>query len=156
MEAGATTMAILYADRATAQAADTVRRARLRADYRLATQVLTRGQPAVKQQWALKIIGSCGENAVDAIARALRESRSATTRTGALDGLVYQASTVIGPGIASAARKVATDLSAGKGTRVQALRILSFQVNPGSFASYDTRIFSNRVEVSRSRPRITR
>lgn len=49
------------AEAAGAQASDTASRVRLRAECRLAHQVLTKGQPAVKREWALRYIGSCAQ-----------------------------------------------------------------------------------------------
>lgn len=106
---------------------------RLRNDCRLARQVLIDGQPANKRGWALSIVPSCGEEGGDAVVAELRRFRSAAhpdvfepvvrTATRYRDRLIFEG--VLG---------LAADPAASVAARVQAIRILSAQLAPGSGA----------------------
>lgn len=126
------------ADEARAQAVrDTAVERKHQDDCRLAHQVLTTGQPAVKRDWALGVIGTCGEEGAEAIAAVLRLHRSATRRTEELDALVYQASTLIAQEIFSTALDIAADPSAGRIARIEALRIIASQAEPRTFVGFE-------------------
>lgn len=136
----ATTTAILalgLVEGAEAQAVDTAGRAKLRAECRLAHQVLTTGQPSVKREWAVGKIGACRDLGGEAIAAELDRLRSAEERTDRLERIVWVTNRFVDRAIARTALNVATDPGAGDVARVQAIRVLSFQVAPATNASYE-------------------
>ena len=103
---------------------------------RLAHQVLTKGQPAVKRDWALGYVSACRELGGEALAAALRSHRTAVARSDELTKLVVSTSLLIDRDVLNAALEVASDPTAGRVARVEAIRILSFQIRPGTFAPY--------------------
>lgn len=127
----AATMAVLgLGGGAEAQAADTAARAKLRANCRLAHQVLTKDQPATKTEWAIQKISSCPELGGEAIAAALERRSEATSRSEVLEQLVLTADQLIDQRIFRAALKIARDPAAGEVARIQALRVAHFQLDP--------------------------
>lgn len=107
-----------------------------RSDCRLARQVLLHGQPANKRPWALGYIVTCGAGAGETVAEILRRHRSDVTVARELDELVTAVSGLVDRGLALAALDVARDPGAGTAARVQALRLLYFQVRPGAIVEY--------------------
>lgn len=123
---------------AAAQAGrDTAADRRHRADCRLAHQVLTKGQPAVKREWALGKIRVCEELGGEALAAELRRHRQAESPTEALEEAVRATRDFVDARLAEVALDITSDPSAGTAARVQAIRVLSYQITPGSSASFE-------------------
>jgi hypothetical protein len=116
-----------------------------RNDCRLAHQVLTNGQPAVKRSWALAIVAGCGPLGGEALAHLLREHRFDTEQNPELERIVTSATKLTDRAIYEAAIAVAQDRTAGVVGRVEALRTLYNQLTPGSFAPYESFVTDSLV-----------
>lgn len=126
------------ADAQEPEGRDRGQEAKHKAQCRLAHQVLTRGQPAVKRDWALGKIGTCEELGGEAIASELERLRSTEARTQELESVVLATSRFVDREVAQTALDIASDPSAGVVARVQAIRILSYQLSPGTNAPYES------------------
>lgn len=109
----------------------------LRNACRLAAQVLERGQPANRHEWALSRIAGCGAEGGRALAASLARVRSATSRTQEMELLVGAALGFLDRSVYTTAVDIARDPSAGEVARVQAFRILLSQVRPSSPPTYE-------------------
>jgi hypothetical protein len=105
-----------------------------RNDCRLAVQVITTGQPAVKTDWAMTFVRDCSEFPA-ALARALREAR-ASRDTGHLNRLTAPADWLRDGGVYSAAYEVLRDRTASPEARVFAIRVLMWAYLPGMELNY--------------------
>lgn len=114
------------------------REAKHQADCRLAHQVLTTGQPAVKRDWALAKIGTCRELGGEALAAQLDDHRLTGERTDRLEQVVLATSRFVDREIVRATLEIAADPAAGTVARVQAIRVLSYQIAPASHAPYES------------------
>lgn len=126
------------------------REARHRAQCGLAHQVLTKGQPAVKREWAVGKIGTCRELGGESIAAELDRLRFTGERTDRLERVVWVTNRFVDRAIARMALDIASDPTAGEVARVQAIRVLSFQVAPASNASYEEFVQPNGTMFSRA------
>lgn len=109
-----------------------------RNECRLANQVLTRGQPANQREWALGIIVTCGPLGGSTIAQLLRDHRTEEEWGEELELVVNLTWPLHDRSIYEAAFEIATDPNAGTAARVQALRVLYYQISPGSRDPYET------------------
>lgn len=134
------------------QANDTSDEARHRAECRLAHQVLTKGQPADKRGWALEKIVTCEDRGGEALAAELDRFRHVGARSEELEAVVRATDLFVDQAIAQTALSIATDPSAGDIARIQAIRVLSFQMNPGTHAPLEafTEPRSSTVFISSS------
>jgi hypothetical protein len=103
-------------------------------DCRLAAQVLTTGQPAVKRGWAVTQARTCVDVA-DQLATALRQSR-ASTDTARLSALTAPADWLRDGRMFSAAYDVVRDRTASVQARVFATRVLMWAFAPGDEIEY--------------------
>ena len=99
-----------------------------RNECRLARQILLQGQPANKRDWALNHILRCGAVGGATIAAMVSESRHHETNDPGLEQTVMLTASMRDDSIFGAALGVAQDAAAGKASRIQALRILYFQI----------------------------
>ena len=110
-----------------------------RNDCRLAGQVLTLGHPANREGWALNIIVSCGNEGGVALSRTLeRYQRSLNPLV--MEPIVWAATRLRDASVYETALAMTSDPTASIAARVQAIRILSAQLDPqqgGASASYD-------------------
>lgn len=116
-----------------------------RNDCRLASQVLTLGQPANRRTWALRILPTCGRTGATAVAEVLRSSRQDRVWRAGLEEVVMMASVLHDAEIFSAALGVANDGSAGKAARIQAFRVLFYQLSPGRADPYESFLAQNHL-----------
>lgn len=107
-----------------------------RNDCRLAHQVLTLGQPAKKRAWALSVAPSCGPLGGEALAHILREHRGDVAWTQASEDIVLAATNLIDRSLFETGLHIAADPSAGPVARVQAVRVVYHQFNPGVYEEY--------------------
>jgi hypothetical protein len=125
-------VALLFPAALHAQAQpDTVKH---RNDCRLAAQVLTSGQPAVKRAWAATQARTCPAVA-DQLANGLRDSR-ASTDTVRLSALTAPADWLRDGRLFSAAYGVVGDRTATVQARVFATRVLMWAFAPGDEIGY--------------------
>lgn len=103
-----------------------------RNDCRLAHQVLTHGQPAVRRAWALEVAPGCGALGGQALAAALEELRNASAGAE-LEAVVYAASRLTDATVFQAALRLGSDAGAGPDARVAAWRVVQYQLVPGSY-----------------------
>lgn len=111
---------------------------RHRNDCRLAAQILTSGQPANRRTWALRLLPTCGAAGGVAIADALRSARAAQGWEPGLEEIVMLTSVLHDANIFAAAANVAADPSAGKAARIQAVRVLYYQLGRGRADPYES------------------
>lgn len=109
---------------------------RMRNDCRLAAQVLTLGQPAVRRDWALGLIDNCGAEGGQVLAALLRQYSDVNTWNDELDQIVNTTAFIVDAAIFEAAMDVAVDPAAGTVARVQSIRALASQVSPGYLVPY--------------------
>ena len=110
-------------------------------DCRLAVQVITTGQPAVKTDWAMTFVRECAEFPA-ALAGAL--SRARTSRdTAALARLTAPADRLRDGDLFTAAFELARDRAASPEARVFAIRVLMWAYLPGMELSYSHLIDTN-------------
>lgn len=105
-----------------------------RNDCRLAVQVVTTGQPAVKTEWAMIFVRGCPEFPA-ALARALREARTSRDK-GELNRLTAPADWLRDGAVYSAADEVLRDRTASPEARVFAIRVLVWAYLPGLELDY--------------------
>lgn len=108
-----------------------------RNDCRLASQVLTKGQPANKYVWALAHIPTCGPVGGLALAEVLEQNRN-IVRPEALEDIVMLASDFHDASIFRAALDVAGDEGSTKQARIQALRVVYYQLGRGRVDPYES------------------
>lgn len=116
-----------------AQAADTAHRAKLRADCRLAEQILTEGQPAVKRDWALGVIGAC-PGLADVLAQLWRDP---PTDEQELEKLFSLSREVRDCDVFTAVREVASSPSRPSLSRIAALAVLGSYLRPTLILDFD-------------------
>jgi hypothetical protein len=121
---------------AHAQRHDTAWTAQHQAECRLAHQVLTTGQPAVRHGWAVARIGGCPQGG-EALAAELRRLRTTSERTDELEMVVRATARFVDRALVVAALEIATDASAGTVARIQAMRVISNQLTPMTLATYE-------------------
>lgn len=105
-----------------------------RNDCRLAAQVLTTGQPAVKRAWAITQARTCA-GVADQLANALRGSR-VSTDTVRLSALTAPADWLRDGRLFSAAYDIVRDRTASVQARVFATRVLMWAFAPGDEIDY--------------------
>ena len=111
---------------------------RHRNDCRLAAQVVTLGQPAIRRTWALRTLPTCGAVGGRAIAEALRAASTAQRWEQGLEDIVMLSSVLHDAQIFSAAADIAANPGAGKAARIQAIRVLYFQIGRGRTDPYES------------------
>ena len=119
-----------------------------RNDCRLASQVLTLGQPATREGWALNIIVSCGNEGGVALSRTL-ERYQRSLNPSVMEPIVWAATRLRDASVYETALAMTSDPTASIAARVQAIRILSAQLDPqggGASASYDYYAMSRTTE----------
>lgn len=116
-----------------------------RNDCRLAAQILTRGQPAIRMPWALRIVPDCGATGGDAVAEVIRASPRGGVSETKLESVVMVASVLEDAGIFSAALEAAGDGAGDKAARIQALRVLFYQLCTGRIDPYESFLSTNET-----------
>lgn len=116
-----------------------------RNDCRLAAQVITLGQPANRRNWALRLLPNCGAAGGVAIAQALASYRAAQAPEQRLEELVMLTSVLHDASIFDVAAGIAVDPTAGKAARIQAVRVLFFQVSRGRADPYESFLASDEM-----------
>jgi hypothetical protein len=109
-----------------------------RDECRLANQVLTQGQPANQRDRALRIITTCGPLGGVTIGQLLRDHRHEGAWTEGLEEVVRLTADLADRSIYNSAVEIAADPAAGTAARVQALRVLYYQITPGSLDPYES------------------
>lgn len=109
-----------------------------RNDCRLAAQVITHGHPAARRTWALNLLPRCGAAGGQATAAALRGFRSVHTWRSDHEELVMVTSVFHDRAVFDAALDIARDGAAGKAARIQAFRVLYFQLGWGRVDPYES------------------
>jgi hypothetical protein len=102
-----------------------------RNNCRLARQVLSLGQPANHRTWALRYIPSCSDDAVEILTQAITRHRGAHTGNTELGVIVDALSPLVDRRVGFAAAALARDAGAGTGARLEAVRLLYWQIRPG-------------------------
>lgn len=106
-----------------------------RNDCRLATQVITTGQPATKAGWAASAVRECGAAAGASVAAAIRASR--TSRDLATLSRLGNVAVVLRDGVMfEAAIDVMKDADASLEARVFAARVLVLGLQPHLYMTY--------------------
>jgi hypothetical protein len=113
---------------------------------RLAEQVLEHGQPANKRPWAVRVLPLCGATAAHWITTSLRQHRADQVNTNALEEIVAATTIFKDADVFAAAITLAQDGSAGTAARVQAVRIIYYQITPGAAEPYE--YFVSRQETN--------
>ncbi len=136
----ATAMLLLLALPATTRAqvqvvTDSILR---RNNCRLAEQILTHGEPANKRAWALWQISVCGTSGAEVLAPLINAHRGEEEFSAALDSLIIAGRELIEPVLFETALDIASDASAGRSARVQAIRLLFAMLTPGHVGSYES------------------
>ncbi|WP_331129332.1 hypothetical protein [Longimicrobium sp.] len=116
-----------------------------RHDCRLAGQIVTLGQPANRRDWALRLLPTCGPVGGSSIAKAFGSFRSTETWDQRLEDIVMLTSVLHDARIFDAAAQVAADRSAGKAARIQALRVLFFQLGTSYADPYESFLAANEI-----------
>jgi hypothetical protein len=107
-----------------------------RNDCRLATQVITTGQPATKSEWAASAIRECGAAAGAAVAEGIRANRA--SRDMATLARLGNVAVVLRDGaMFAAALEVASDAAASPEARVYASRVLVLGLQPQFYMTYE-------------------
>lgn len=106
-----------------------------RNDCRLAVQVLTTGNPAVKADWAIRQMRTCPAGAAE-LARAFRAARSGRD-TASLNRLTAPADWLRDGSMFSAALEVLRDRNASPEARVYAARVAMWAYVPGEEIRYE-------------------
>ena len=107
-----------------------------RDDCRLAHQVLTLGQPAVKREWAFTIIGGCGPLGGEALVHQLRLHLNDSEPTDSLELLIWSAADLLDGALFRSALDLSRNTTAGIAARVAAVRIIYGMLDPGNHLSY--------------------
>ena len=106
-----------------------------RNECRLATQIITTGQPAGKASWAASTIGTCGAAAGTGVADGIRASR--TSRDVSMLSRLGDVAVVLRDGnMFGAATDVLADASASPEARVFAARVLVLGLQPQLYMTY--------------------
>lgn len=100
-----------------------------RNDCRLAVQILTDGHPANKLEWAVKLAPSCGSDGGAGIGAIIRRQASVSD-PDAIEHILWPAFHLRDRSVFEAALGVAGSSQATVAARVQAIRVLSAQLNP--------------------------
>ena len=100
-----------------------------RNDCRLAHQVLTLGQPAVKREWALRTISRCGPLGAEAVAHQLLAGAQAGD-TSAVRMAAGLSSAFVHPEIFAAGARLAADGGLAPLIRINGVVVLAMQVDP--------------------------
>ena len=109
-----------------------------RNDCRLASQIVTHGQPANRREWAIRVLPDCGAEGGRAVAAALNLHRSGGGKAEELEELVMITSVLHDANVFRAALSIAVDPAAQERARVQAFRILYFQLTRGAVDPYES------------------
>lgn len=120
--------AVFLPSRVGAQQADSMHH---RNNCRLARQVLSLGQPANRKTWALRYIPACPDEAVEILGQAITRHRGAHTGNTDLGVIVGALNPLVDRRIGFAAATLAGDAGAGTGARLEAVRLLYWQIRPG-------------------------
>jgi hypothetical protein len=108
-----------------------------RNNCRLARQVLVHGKPANKRAWALAYFVTCGAEGGTIVRDVLIRHRGDASFEPTLDEFVTAATGLVDGEVAATALGVASDRTAGRVARIQALRLLYGQVVPLGNVSYE-------------------
>lgn len=114
---------------------DSVKR---RNDCRLAAQVVSHGQPANRREWALRLLPDCGSDGGRAVASALASFRNGAGSREHLEQLVMLTSVLHDATVFRTVLSIAVDPSADGVARIQALRVLYFQLSRGAVDPYES------------------
>lgn len=114
-----------------------------RNDCRLAGQVLTQGQPANKRPWALAYIELCGVQGGQVLATVLDQNRHTNSLPSYPEDVVMVTSAFHDAAVFRAALDIASDRTAGKVARIQALRVLFYQFSKGQVDPYESFLASD-------------
>lgn len=119
------------------QRSDTAWVAKQAADCRLAAQVLVDGHPAAKREWAIGQSSVCVDVGGDALSTELRRHvQVLDPEEQPMAQIVFVSRLFVDSALAEAGLDVALDPDASTIARVQAMRVLSNQLAPGTFVSY--------------------
>ncbi len=105
----------------------------LRNDCRLAVQVLTRGQPADKREWALATINWCDESGPPVLARMWRE---VAADSASLGYMIYRSVSMRDRRVYDVVSAIARDGSVPALKRAAALHLLGRWARPGLSLQY--------------------
>jgi hypothetical protein len=103
-------------------------------ECRQAYAILTHAQ-AGDHAWAVQVAGTCEAQGAQALASVLDEHRGDAS-PDSLEPVVEAAALITDRTMYEKALGIAMDHGAGTGARVQAIRIVYHQLNPGAFAPY--------------------
>lgn len=117
-----------------------------RNDCRLAVQVLTTGHPANKRYWALAYVQRCGAEGGSALAYALEQNRN-NGQPEAVEEVVMVTSRFHDAAIFRTALDIARDESSTKPARIQALRVLYYQLGRGRVDPYESFLAAESGEI---------
>jgi hypothetical protein len=109
----------------------------LRNACRLASQVLTKGQPANHTEWALGVLPRCGPLAGQVVVERLRNTQSTQSARDSLKLLIGVTWGLQDAALFDGAVAVAQDPAAPEFARVEALRVLHGILLPGQYVSYE-------------------
>lgn len=98
----------------------------------------------MKRDWALAVAATCPDLGGEALAVELERHRGTNRRTDDLEDVVRATRDFVDATLAEAALDIAVDPAAGEVARVQALRVLAYQFEPGSSASFEQLVDSGR------------
>jgi len=124
----------LIAPRLGAQGAGEAADARLRKDCRLATQILTKGQPDPHYDWARDIIGKCDSSGGPALAALWR---SVPADSAELAHVVYTTSRLRDQRILTALLAVAQDQARPLAVRLATIQVLISYFKPSGYVPFD-------------------
>jgi hypothetical protein len=139
-------LAALYGTPLDAQATSRPDTVQHRNNCRLAVQVLTTGHPANKRYWALAYASTCGPVGGSALAHALEQNRSSATPES-LEEVVMVSSEFHDATIFRTALDIARDQSSTRVARIQALRVLYYQLGRGRVDPYESFLVAERGEI---------
>jgi hypothetical protein len=108
----------------------------IRNQCRLATQIVTTGNPEPHATWAYEQISRCGAQGGAAVAAAIRSARQLSD-TDALDRITGPALYLVDGQVVGAALDIVEDRAATKQARVFAFRTLILAVSPGRVLTYE-------------------
>ena len=108
----------------------------IRNQCRLATQIVTTGNPDPHSAWAYEQIARCGTQGGAAVAAATRAARQLSD-TEALDRITSTALYLLDGQVIQAALEIVEDRAATKQARVFAFRTLILAVSPGRVLTYE-------------------
>jgi len=99
----------------------------VRDDCRLAVQVLTKGHPAPKSDWALGIIFTCDQSGGAALQQLWA---TPPTDSAALDELMWASASLVDQRVYLGVRSAATNVGVPRAARIAALRVLASFIEP--------------------------